>query len=120
MYLTTLHLLFELSTPFLHIRWFLIKTNRANNMFAHLNDYCFVLFFFIARVVMGPIYFYWYISVVHLDIESKIHYVFIPSMVISNALNYFWFVSILKSAMVASPSKKRKQNEKYQNKKKTK
>uniref|UniRef100_A0A7S4IKV5 TLC domain-containing protein n=1 Tax=Vannella robusta TaxID=1487602 RepID=A0A7S4IKV5_9EUKA len=104
---TALHLLFEFSTPFLHIRWFLIKLGYASSAIGVTNDYAFVLVFFVARVLMGPFYAYWYFSLMPFVPFSPFHLVFLPSTLISNGLNFFWFYLILQSALVATPTEKK-------------
>ena len=112
MYLTGLHLLFEYSTPFLHIRWFLIKTGNADNAFAITNDYVFVFVFFVARVCMGPYYIYLYLQSYIALPYDPMNYIFMNTILISNGLNYYWFYCILKSALVASPSAKKEKSRK--------
>jgi len=107
MYITGLHLLFEWSTPFLHIRWFLIKFGRGTTWYAIANDYLFVLVFFLCRVAMGPYYLYRYLTLMWVYWSSIFHLVMFPAIVISNSLNYYWFFLILQSALVASPEEKK-------------
>lgn len=107
MYLTALHLVFEYSTPSLHVRWFLIKTGLGTSTVAILNDYLFVLLFFICRIICGPIFFYYYVKSIFELPWVSLNYVFFCSALVANALNYFWFSFIIRSAMVASPSQKK-------------
>jgi len=46
-------LLFELSTPLLHARWFFINTDRTDSALWPLVNYGFVFTFFFARIVFG-------------------------------------------------------------------
>lgn len=117
MYLTGLHLLFEYSTPFLHFRWYMIKFGVSTSYFAIVNDYIFVLAFFLARVCCGPYFIYLYIQSMLTNIWSNFNFVFITSISISNALNYYWFFLIMKSALVASPAEKKKKFSKSKKKK---
>lgn len=118
MFIILLHLLFELSTPFLHIRWFLIQFELSGNIFATINDYVFVITFFFCRVVTGPIISYYYLSATWNDPTEFYHFAYVPCNITANLLNYYWFQFILRSALVASPAEKKKIAERKKNKKK--
>ena len=97
MYYTGLHLLFEYSTPFLHIRWFLGKLG-AKESIVDLNNLAFLTTFFVARNVLGPYYLYLYYLIASYHFWTIFHAVFIPAIIISNLLNYFWLYQIIRVA----------------------
>ncbi len=86
-------LLYELSTPFLNIRYFL--KNKKCEKIKTLNDIIFLLSFFISRILWGTVMSYYTIKllIIYLPINSSWMYVLILS--ISCYLNYFWFYKII-------------------------
>merc|ERR1712137_283165 len=114
-FLTGLHLFFEISTPFLNLRWFLIKTGNGGVPIAIINDYVFVASFFLCRICLGPIFAYLYSTTFHANSFNYLNFIFATSMLVSNLLNFYWFYLILRSALVASPSVKKEKSSKAKN-----
>merc|ERR1712087_418386 len=66
---------YELSTPFYHMRWFLLKTGKENSIIYKLITAAFMIIFFVIRIIMGLTKSYeWYITVwLYLIGERKCH-----------------------------------------------
>ena len=103
-------LMWELSTPFLYFRWFLIKTNRSDSTLMSIANVLFALAFFGCRIVAGPILSWEYYQASALEISSPLHrkdnaipinilYSYRVAMFILNGLNYFWFYNIVRIAV---------------------
>ena len=63
-----------------------------------INNLAFLITFFIARNVLGPYYMYLYYLIATYHFWSIFHVVFIPAIIISNLLNFFWFYQIIQVA----------------------
>ena len=104
-YLSYGFLVFEFSTIFLVSGWFLKKAYKLDNIYTKLNDFCFILSFFIARICFGP---YWafktftFFSQI-LDqlspYETFLIIIFASFMIAITGLNFFWFKKIIEIAM---------------------
>lgn len=110
-YAATLFLLFELSTPLLHLRWLLLQLKQADTVLFKATNYGFALCFFVVRLVLGiplswkfvqrPCWFD--------DGGSNLHFSAVLMSVGNltlNVLNVFWFVQMVKSATKKRGGKK--------------
>jgi len=103
-YVGACFLMWELSTPFLYLRWVLLKTNRGDGPLMKPANVAFVLVFFACRVVYGP-YMSWDFWATtaqelaaprHGGIPVGVIYSYRTAMFILNGLNYFWFSQMMK------------------------
>ena len=103
-------LMWELSTPFLYLRWFLIKTNRSNGTLMSIANVLFALAFFGCRIVAGPILSWEFYQASAEEISSPIGvrdnpiplnllYGYRGAMLILNGLNFYWFYNIVTIAV---------------------
>lgn len=97
-------ILYEISTPFLNLRWFLIKINRSDNHYFTIIQNCFGYFFVFFRILLGFIlinsflFYDIYINqhILHLGNTKIQFYLIILIKIISDLLNLFWLHKILK------------------------
>lgn len=94
-------LLFELSTPFLHGRWLLIKLGHGKGLFYNIVQYGFAASFFVVRILIG-----WPMSILYLwpdvlDLLKSGHchslvftFFILMANVVLCVLNGFWFSNI--------------------------
>jgi len=95
-------LLWELSTPFLNIHWFLDKSGKTGSLFQLINGVCLIVVFFCARLVYGT-----YMSIDFLRTMYTVRHEaplwLVGSCVLGNitlnTLNWFWFTKMI-SALV--------------------
>lgn len=103
-------LMWELSTPFLYLRWFLIKTNRTDGSLMSIANVLFALAFFGCRIVAGPILSWEYYQASGREISSprafkdnaipyNVIYGYRVAMFILNGLNFYWFYNIVRIAV---------------------
>ncbi|WPT13247.1 TLC domain-containing protein [Picochlorum sp. SENEW3] len=104
-YLGANFLMWEVSTPFLYLRWYLIKTERGDSPMMGIANALFALSFFACRVVSGPIMSlaFWRASGADLTsatstIPQIVLYMYRSAMFILNGLNYYWFHTIINVA----------------------
>jgi len=96
-------LLYELSTPFLHARWFLIAIKQKGAILT-LIQLCFVGAFVSMRLVLGSIASYtWWGLMLKLLESGQAHsnvvvIMYLCCNVVLNALNWYWFSQILAGA----------------------
>ena len=96
-YFGLVFLLFEMSTPFLHMNWFFDKMNMTGSVLQLINAVFFVLVFFSVRLVFGL-----YFSLMFF-MESYKHFEKLPIMIsfywianlVMNTLNIYWFSLIM-------------------------
>lgn len=97
-------LLFEASTPFLHLRWLLIKLGWTKGLMFPIVNYGFALAFFLVRLAIGwPVSFYWWGDMLHLLTTGTAHSPatvvgYLTCNIVLNGLNALWFFKIVKSA----------------------
>lgn len=105
-------LMWELSTPFLYFRWFLIKTNRTDSILMVIANALFALSFFGCRIAAGPFLTMGYLNASEEEISSQralqprdnpipisMLYVYKVALMVLNGLNYYWFYNIVKIAV---------------------
>ncbi|EJD44180.1 hypothetical protein AURDEDRAFT_114429 [Auricularia subglabra TFB-10046 SS5] len=96
-------LMFEASTPFLNIHWYLLKTGRGGGKLAMINGVFLLTSFFLARIIYGTYVSYGFFSTLY-EVRERVPpayvYVYGISNVVLNALNWIWFSKMV-STMVA-------------------
>ncbi|KAF0275109.1 hypothetical protein FOG50_04044 [Hanseniaspora uvarum] len=115
-YYACVFLIFELSNPFLNIRWFANHYQKSNNILARANEAIFMLMFFLCRIVWGltqiiillidfsQIY-------TRKDFQTGHALVITIGNIILNILNTYWFlimVKIAKKKILGTKTKKLK------------
>ncbi|KDQ60907.1 hypothetical protein JAAARDRAFT_191041 [Jaapia argillacea MUCL 33604] len=107
-------LLWELSTPFLNIHWFLDKTNRTGSTLQLINGFFLLSTFFGVRIVYGGLMSYRFFYTLK-DVMDQIPLVFVfvygVGNVVLNGLNWFWLfkmISALKKRFTSPPTSKNK------------
>jgi hypothetical protein len=109
-------LLFELSTPWLHLRWFLVKLDMAKGKLFLFVQAMFFLSFTFARVLMGPITtvsaFYEISSYIFKGTEHNliVCLLFIMCGFGLNGLNIYWYSLILIKLLGSSDDKDKQQD----------
>ena len=96
--------LYEISTPFLSLRWFLIKINKQNNPYFTIIQNCFGYLFVFFRIFLGFIlinlflFYDIYINQNYIFFSNKkLQYVIIFLFkIMSDLLNLFWLYKIFK------------------------
>ena len=94
-YFSPRFLLWELSTPFLNIHWFLDKTGRTGSTFQLINGVLLLFSFFFVRIVYG-----WYTNIAFWRVMFQIRHevsipwwlVFMAAHAVLNTLNLIWCV----------------------------
>ncbi|KAI0313660.1 DUF887-domain-containing protein [Amylostereum chailletii] len=97
-YYGTRFLLWELSTPFLNIHWFLDKTGRTGSVFQLLNGAALISTFASVRLVYGGIMsyqFYQTIAAVKSQIPPSLFYAYAAGNIVLQGLNWFWFTRMI-------------------------
>nr|CAG8472994.1 2534_t:CDS:2 [Entrophospora candida] len=91
-------LMFEVSTPFLNIHWFMDKLGKTGSLIQLINGICLLLSFFFFRIVFG-IYMSYHALQSVLPVASKIPtsicLIYGVSNIILNLLNIFWFKKMI-------------------------
>ncbi|KAH7104033.1 TLC domain-containing protein [Auriculariales sp. MPI-PUGE-AT-0066] len=99
-------LLFEVSTPFLNIQWYLIKAGLADGILGKVNGLLLLTSFFLARILFGGYIAYGFFTTLS-SVADKMPWwytaVYGVSNVLLNSLNVFWFGKML--AQVGGKSK---------------
>ncbi len=101
-YYGCLFLLFELSTPLLHIRQFFILAKKNSGALFSLVQYSFALVFFLVRLVGGfYMSYYWWAELAPPWWNGQLHSFSIMSVyfainLVLNVLNTFWFAKIIR------------------------
>lgn len=94
LYFVPVSLVYELSTPFLNMHWFLDKTNRTGTTLQLVNGVTLLGTFFGARIVYGTYASYDLLSTVWAvrnDIPKWLAAVYLIGNPVLNVLNVFWF-----------------------------
>ena len=96
-------LLFEASTVFLNLRWFLETCGQGDSFLAKLNSYAFSLVFFLARIVYGLLSSVRFAQDVFFTewhrVPTAIAIYFAVANIVLNGLNLFWFTRIVRFAL---------------------
>ncbi|KAF8921023.1 TLC domain-containing protein [Mucidula mucida] len=94
-------LLWETSTFFLNIHWFLDKTNRTGSTFQLINGLCLLVAFFVMRLVYGGLYVSTSFVYTLYDVRDQIPLLYIGiylgGNIVLNTLNVLWFGKMIKS-----------------------
>lgn len=80
-------LLWEISTPFLHLRWYFYKIRSLGTMY-NINNILLVTTFFVFRIIWGTLISYWFLGELN---TNKFAYILKTCVLIGNLLNYYWF-----------------------------
>ncbi|KAI0034501.1 TLC domain-containing protein, partial [Vararia minispora EC-137] len=91
-------LLWELSTPFLHIHWFLDKLGHTGSSFQRANGAMLLCTFAGARLVYGPYMSYHFLQSIfaaRAHIHPAIFIAYVTGNVLLNTLNFFWFYKMI-------------------------
>jgi len=98
-------LLFEASSPFLHVRWYLYLTGRDNSVMYTVAQTTFGLAFLVVRLLIGwPVSFYWWGDMLGLLSEgvgpwwTPVIIGYLTCNIVLNLLNGYWFFLIVKAA----------------------
>jgi hypothetical protein len=100
-------LMWESSTPFLYLRWAMLKLGLGDTKWMKLANAGFILAFFGCRVVYGPImsWDFWKTTQRELQrptpngIPKGVIFAYYTAMLVLNTLNYFWFAKMMKLAL---------------------
>jgi hypothetical protein len=87
-------LLFEISTPFLNINWFLDKLGKTGTPIQMINGACLVLTFFCSRIVFGlySSFVFWSLAIEHFEsIPLPFVIIYCSANIVLNLLNAYWF-----------------------------
>lgn len=103
------YLLWELSTPFMHLRWVLYKIGKANTALYKYNALAGILIFFLCRVVWGNglSLWFWVDSFRALktpqgaDLSMPSIWFYRLCTVVLNGLNAWWFSKMVKLLLAA-------------------
>ncbi|KDQ21753.1 hypothetical protein BOTBODRAFT_150707 [Botryobasidium botryosum FD-172 SS1] len=106
-------LLFELSTPFLNIHWFLDKTGRTGGILQRVNGVLLLGTFFAVRLCYGA-YISYQLFQTLFDVRGQVSSIGLISVglgnITLNLLNWFWFVKMV-AALKKRFAGKRKKSE---------
>lgn len=101
-------LLFELSTPFLHVRMILIMAGKTDTLLFKVCHYTFPLTFLVVRILAGvPVSIFWFREMIALVAENTtgtptaVAVCYMGLNVLLNGLNIFWFSIIVRKALGA-------------------
>lgn len=95
-------LLFELSTIFVNVHWFMSKLNLNGSRLQKINDTILIVLFFVVRIVCGVV------MTVSLsmdiwrewgDVSASVLAVYGTCLMATNTLNIYWFAKLLKQAL---------------------
>ncbi|KAF8921020.1 TLC domain-containing protein [Mucidula mucida] len=111
-YFTARCLLWELSTFFLNIHWFLDKTNRTGSKLQLFNGIFLILSFFVVRIVYGGMYITPRFSSVLWSVRDQIpmayRFVFLGGNTCLQCLNILWFSKMIQAIKKRFPMDKPK------------
>ncbi|KAL6930250.1 uncharacterized protein HGUI_01601 [Hanseniaspora guilliermondii] len=102
-YYACVFLIFELSNPFLNIRWFANHYGKSNNILAKINEVVFMLVFFLCRIIWG----FTQIIILLIDFSKmntrkdfQLGHALIISIgnIVLDILNTYWFLIMIKIA----------------------
>lgn len=109
-------MLWELSTPFMHLRWVLYKIGKGDTKLYNYNALIGMLVFFLCRVVWGNALslLFWYTSLQALqtpkgaELSMPVIWFYRLCTVVLNGLNAWWFSKMVK--ILAQTVKEKKNN----------
>ncbi|RKP20589.1 DUF887 family protein [Rozella allomycis CSF55] len=93
-------LLYESTTPFLNIHWFLHKLGKSGSKEQKINGVILAVTFLVVRIIFGL---YWSIIVIRSiamnfeNIPIEFQFIYLTSNVVLNMLNIYWFTLIMNS-----------------------
>lgn len=102
-YYACVFLIFELSNPFLNIRWFANHYQKSNNILAKVNEAVFMLVFFFCRIVWG----FTQMAILLIDFSGvyarqdfQMGHALVISLgnIVLDILNTYWFLIMIKIA----------------------
>ncbi|KAK9717123.1 hypothetical protein K7432_006442 [Basidiobolus ranarum] len=100
MYYGSIFLMFELSTPFLNVNWFMDKLGYTGSRLQLVNGVCLILTFFLARIVYG----FWssyevFVGVKAVSAQVPLHLMVLYGVanIALNFLNVIWFIKMIQS-----------------------
>ncbi|KAI8598344.1 TLC domain-containing protein [Dissophora ornata] len=99
-YYGSVFLMFELSTPFLNIHWFMDKLGMTGTIYQLINGVILLAVFLCARIIFGVyMSYYTYIQVMTVVDRVPMHLIVIYSAanVVLNTLNLYWFYKMIES-----------------------
>lgn len=110
-------LMWELSTPFLYLRWLMLKGNLAESKFMGIANMAFALSFFGCRILYGPIMSRDFLRETFAELANPrpngipvpIIYAYYTALLTLNCLNCYWFVQIVRSGLSGDKKKKLKE-----------
>ncbi|KAG0246201.1 hypothetical protein BGX31_003915 [Mortierella sp. GBA43] len=100
MYYGSVFLMFELSTPFLNIHWFMDKLGMTGSIYQLINGVILLTVFLFARIIFGLYMSHHTYQNVMLVIDRvPLHLIVIYSAanVVLNTLNLYWFYKMIES-----------------------
>jgi len=102
-YMACFRVLAELSTPFMHFRWYLYISGRTKESIYFWNGLIFVSFFFLSRIAIIPYFYYVVYHIAKLeDYHNSVSFAFqccwITGCIFLDLLNIYWFWKIIKRA----------------------
>ncbi|KAI9599104.1 TLC domain-containing protein [Syncephalis fuscata] len=101
-YFGAIFLMFELSTPFLNIHWFMDKTGMTGTIWQAINGAILLAAFFVARIVFGIFSSFEFFSEIY-NARGQVqpHFVTIYSVanVCMNLLNLYWFRAMVTTVL---------------------
>jgi hypothetical protein len=99
-------LIWELSTPFLNLRWILIQYEQVTSPLFHFSEAAFAITFFVARILWGLyISLYCWSDMIKMFNQGRTHgisdWIYLPIFtlllnIVMNGLNIVWFMNIVK------------------------
>lgn len=95
-------LLFELSSIFVNVHWFMSKLNLNGSRLQKINDVILIVLFFVVRIVCGvgmTIFFIMDIWKERGDVSASVLAVYGTCLMATNTLNIYWFVKLMKQAL---------------------
>ncbi|RKP23518.1 TLC domain-containing protein [Syncephalis pseudoplumigaleata] len=101
-YFGAVFLMFELSTPFLNIHWFMDKTGMTGTVWQAINGVILLSAFFVARILFGIwSSFEFFGEIYHARGQVQSHFVTVYSVanVGMNLLNFYWFRSMVTAVL---------------------
>lgn len=107
-YMCLVVLLFESSTPFLHLRKFLIQTQRGDGLAYTVVSVLFALFFFVSRIAVGlPASYAWWKRMLALLASGDAHnevvvYLYLACNLLLCGLNLWWMLQIVRLALAST------------------
>ena len=102
-------LMFEASTPFLNLRWFLGQFGWTKSALYMVNTILFATVFFLARIIYGISTCYEGLETLYefkAEVEIPVFVFIVIAAFSMNFLNLYWFFKIIKAALVGESKSK--------------